>query len=729
MIALATFACTLLLSGALLFGVQPMIGKLLLPLVGGAPAAWNVCMLFFQCALLAGYGYAWALARLRSRRMQAAIHLSLLAGGLVCLPIALSGTAAASVPREGSPIAWLLFELGRSAGLPFFALAASSPLFGSWFARTESERGGYALFAASNAGSLIGLLGYPTVVEPRFDLAAQARLWAGGYVALIGFVVVAATIVTQAPLAPVDESPAANEGDLSWRRRARWVALAFVPSSLSLGTTTYLATDVASVPLLWVLPLTLYLMSFVLVFAPRPFRPAPWMARGYALLTVCLFAGLLTDSIHSLTIAVPLHLTALFLASLVLHGALAADRPDARHLPEYFAWTAVGGALGGVWNALVAPLVFTSVTEYPLAMILGCWLRPGPADASEDARRRALDVAAPVAATAAFAAAILAAQSFVRARGDLVAIVLFGAAALVCYSFVSRPLRFALGLLGMLAASSLFTTGHGRTIRSERNFFGVVRLTKDWTGSFLQIVHGNTLHGRQALADSIRCVPSVYYHRDGPLGDVFCEVPLPPTAHVAAVGLGAGTIASYARAGEDWTFYEINPAVARMAEHDFSFLSACSPGAATRIVLGDGRLALREAPPALYDRIVLDAFGSDSIPVHLLTREGLAVELAKLAPGGMIAIHLSNSFLDLRPVVAAAAADAKLVALARDDDESVPLTGKEGSRWAALARSDADLGALARDPHWKRLSPAPGARPWTDSYSNLWGAIDWKIGR
>lgn len=719
-IATTLYAATLLLSGALLFAVQPMIGKLLLPLVGGAPAAWNVCMVFFQAALLAGYAYAYALTRVANPAAQACAHLALLVGAALALPIALPPGAADGVPRDGSPALWLLAVLGRSAGLPFFALAASMPLFGSWFARTVSARGAFALYAASNAGSLLGLLAYPTLVEPALDLAAQARAWSAGYAMLVALAALAAVRAAPhgaPPLAPGARSPAPAPG-----RRLRWVALAAVPSSLTLGATAYLTTDIAAVPLLWTVPLALYLASFVLVFAPRPLRPPAWAARGYALLGVCLLVGLVTESVHSLGIAVPLHLVALFLAALVLHGALAADRPGADRLPEYFLWIALGGVLGGIANALVAPLLFRGVTEYPLALIAGCALLPS-ADDRSDARSRALDLALPAALGAALALAIAAVQSRAAVPGWLATVALFAPAAMLAHSFVARPRRLALAALAIFAASALLHTGHGRLVRAERSFFGVVRLTRDADGRFLQLVHGNILHGRQALDPSARCAPTLYFDRSGPLGDVFRALPLRLGARVAAVGLGAGTIAAYARAGERWTFYEINPDVVKAATREFHYLADCGSGAAWTIELGDARLELARAEAGAYDRIVLDAFDSDSIPVHLLTREALALFLSRLADDGVLVLHLSNAFLDLRPVVAALAADAGLVGLVRDDRDPGVAAGKEASRWAVLARRSDSLAALARDPRWMAL-PAPSTRPWTDAHSSLWEVLD-----
>jgi hypothetical protein len=678
------YGLTMFVSAGLLFLVQPMIARMVLPLLGGAPAVWTTCMLFFQMLLLAGYAYADLAPRFLGIRRHALVHLVLILVPLFFLPIQLSGrTPPASAEN---PVPWLLITLGLASGLPFFVLATQAPLLQRWFAATTHRAAGdpYFLYAASNVGSLLALLSYPVLVEPWLPLAEQSRLWALGYGGLVFLVAGCVLLVWRRSRESNGDTIMERAEPLTWGRRLRWLALAFVPSSLMLGVTTYVTTDIAPVPLLWILPLSLYLLSFVLAFSRLPV--------GFYRVCVIVLVGLLALLIAArmdwsgfnfsfeFRLTKPqlivLHLVTFFVASLVCHGELAIKRPHALRLTEYYLVIALGGMLGGIFNSIVAPLVFDRIIEYPLLFVAVCLLRP--------------DFSSAVAAT-------------LRLPRDAVWPRLLTAACLV---------------YGMLAALCFINLpGEDITVRTHhvRNFFGALRVTHNPMTNVSELSHGTTLHGMQDL--SKRSEPLLYFTRSSGIGRLFAALESHPPRTVGVVGLGAGTLACYAKAGQRWIFYEINPAVPKLArdKHYFTYLAdAEKRGAEMQIVLGDGRLSLG-ASPTLHDLIIVDAFSSDAIPVHLLTREALKVYLSQLSAHGQIAFHITNGYVDLTPVLADLARDLDLVnAFLSNDGDNVT------SWWLILARRSGDLGTLATDPNWRHFPGWADTRPWTDDFSNLY---------
>lgn len=761
------FAITLFLSAFLLFWSQPMLGKMLLPLLGGTPAVWNTCMLFFQGVLLAGYAYVLASTRWLTTRAQIVLHAALLLAASVSLPIAISASASGGVPEAASPVAWLLKTLLLTVGLPFFALSASAPLLQKWFSRTgaASASDPYFLYAASNAGSLVALLGFPILLEPNLALREQSRAWALGYAALAALVVTCAatvwrsrstargaadeTVNAATVYAATESSPLkAFPERLNIRQRLRWTLLAFVPSSLVLGATTYITTDLVAVALLWVIPLSLYLLSFVLVFARTEVVPRWLMARVLPGAAALLALVYLSGATQPAWFLILFHLVFLFAAAMVCHGQLADERPAARHLAEFYFWLSVGGVLGGVFNVLLAPLVFNTVVEYPLVILLACYLRPafrregrsllglklqerGSEDESnaveDDPRALRLDLLLPLAIFALAAALTLVAPHLDIKTVERAAVALGLPLFLVNHFFAPRPLRFALGIAAVMLASVFFTAPSGQTLHASRNFFGTLRVTTD--GGLRWLRHGSTLHGREFTDTARACEPLSYYHREGPLGSVFdaFDAKQGASRSVAVVGLGAGTTAAYARTGETWTFYEIDPAVVLIARnpHFFKYVSECA-GAPVSIVLGDARIRLREAPTQGYGLIVLDAFSSDAVPAHLMTREALALYLSKLAPGGLVVFHVSNRSLELDRVVVGLARDAGIVVRVFADKEYKPEIGKDPSTWVVVARTESDLGALAQDARWELLDERT-RKPelWRDDFSNIIRVFKW----
>jgi len=729
---------TLFMNAALLFAVQPMFSKMVLPLLGGTPSVWNTCMLFFQTALLGGYLYAHVTSRWLGVRTQSVLQIVLFALTFLTLPVAVaSGWRPTS---SAMPVWWLAALLAVSLGAPFFMLSTGAPLLQRWFSESGHPLAPnpYFLYAASNLGSMVALLTYPVLIEPRLRLAQQSHLWTGAYVVLVALIAVCAYVVRRgwsgatrpviadATAADVDAlgviafdtARAASEKVTVWRR-VRWVLLSFVPSSMLLAVTTYLSTDVASIPLLWIVPLAIYLLTFVIVFARKTviFRHslAIWLQPPFLLILSVAIALMMQRSVTALA---PTHLAAFFLTALVCHGELAKDRPSVSHLTEFYLWLSVGGVLGGIFNVIVAPQVFDSVVEYPIAIVLAAALRPTLATRGPLAR--ALDVLLPFGVFALIV--MLMRAGFPPTRwSDKAPVWAFGGYAMLVLCFQRHPVRFALGVAAIFLGSTL---GRGRDdtlLFRGRSFFGVYRVMRYPNHHALQ--NGTTTHGGQSVFPTLAREPLTYYHRDGPLGQAFASLmQTNDNRRVAIVGLGTGTVACYGHSNETWTFYEIDPLIERIAFNPkyFTYLRDCPP--AKRIVLGDARLSLAQARDSSYDFIILDAFSSDAIPVHLMTREALQLYLRKLAPGGSIAFHISNRYLDLEPVLVEIARDARVAGIIGSDgsltSEQVSAF-KMTSKWVVLSRNANDHALLALQKGWRVLPPQSTVGVWTDDFSNV----------
>jgi SAM-dependent methyltransferase len=733
------FALLIFLNATLLFVVQPMFTKMVLPLLGGTPAVWNTCLLFFQAALLLGYLYAHVTSRRMSARGQGVLHLALLLVALAFLPL---GVPAGLAPPPGMalPVAWLLAVLAISLGLPFTLLAAGAPMFQRWFATTShpAARNPYVLYVASNLGSFAALLAYPFAIEPALRLSEQRMWWLAIYYALLVLVGAALWVTLRSrrePWASGDGAtpelvPAETVAPMtptivptrSWR--LRWVLLSFAPSSLLLGVTSYLSTDVAAVPLLWVVPLALYLLTFVIVFAERPIlnRRLMLVLQLFLGLALVLAIGMTPTRLRFAHVA--LHLVGFFVTAMVCHRELADSRPRPEHLTEFYLWMSLGGMLGGVFNVIVAPLIYDRVLEYPYALIIALGLRPAPPNMDPSRRKFWLDLALPVG----LYLGMLGAMHVDVPSGRLGTVLTWGflgAAALVLASFHHRPLRLALGAAAVfLAVERRGQVASSDLVYQARSFFGVYRVHK-W-GDFLVLQSGTTTHGAQSLRLDQRREPLTYYARIGPLGDAFAAL-TDSTAvrNVALVGLGSGTTACYARPDERWTYYEIDPAVVRLSLSGrfFTYIRDCGPD--MKIRLGDARLSLATAPDSSFDLVVLDAFSSDAIPVHLMTREAVQLYLSKLKPGGTLLFHISNRYLNLEPVLSELARDARLAGATRDfipsDQEKRQMI--YASRWVALSRRASVLAPLVTARGWRVLAPDAEVRLWTDDYSDIVGVL------
>ncbi len=715
------FVAAILLGSFLLFLVQPMIARMALPRLGGAPAVWNSAMLVYQALLLGGYAYAHWLGRVPVRQ-QAMIHLGVLAVAALWLPI---GLMAMQMPADAEPVVWVPWLLGASIGPLFFAISAQAPLLQRWFAAASGGRDPYALYAASNVGSFGGLLAYPLLVEPGLALKGQSWLWTAGY-ALVFVAVAACALLLPRRIADQPHIHATSPGP-SRKRVAHWIALAFVPSGLMLATSSFLTTDIVAVPMLWVLPLGLYLLSFTIAFAARRW-PAEILTR-FAPVTILMFGGLMIagHNAHAELNAL-MALGLLFMVSVALHTHMYDLRPEPDRLTGFYLAMSVGGALGGVFAALIAPLVFDWTYEYPILILAAGLLVPQsfllPFFArlwnaeGQGMRIRVLLVTVLVASIVWLGLFGPAAQ-----LGEKVLGLIYLAVALIGLFTIGVRLPYmivlagALFLFGGYRSLAISWEGDART----RSYFGVYTITDLATQK--RLAHGTTLHGVQLEGhDLLRRMPTTYYVPGSGVGRAMmaAQALYGPAARIGVVGLGTGTLACYALPGQDWRFYEIDPAVVELARGPFRFLELCAPKA--QVILGDARLRLNEAPAGSLDLLALDAFSSDAVPMHLMTREAFATYDRVLAKDGLLLVHISNRFLSLEPVVEAAAKAGgwRAAALAYVPSPDEEMQEAATSDWIALSRSPETIATLkARGGAWRELEETPGFTPWTDDYATI----------
>jgi SAM-dependent methyltransferase/MFS family permease len=661
------YAVTIFLSSFLLFLVQPLIARLILPWFGGSAAVWTTCMLFFQLLLLGGYAYAHAVERkLPPGRLRPAIHILLLLAAVALLPIAPS--EAWKPAGEDEPISRILLLLGATVGLPYFLLASTSPLLQAWFARAQPGKDPYRLFAISNLASLVALVGYPFVVEPFLAAGQQVRAWSWLFAA---FALLCAIVAWRTPRAPAPEAASAESG----RTRSPvmlWLALSATGSVLLLAVTNHLTQNVAAVPLLWLAPLTLYLASFIIAFDGRNWY-RPELLWPLVLVFLAGMAWLLADADYhfNLPLQLGVFLPGLFLACLFCHGELYRMRPAPRHLTAFYLIVSAGGALGGVLVAVVAPLAFNAYYELGIGLVV---------------------------------LGLLAALRFAalgRVQGVASLAVLLGASAAAAYD----ALRY-----------------HEDVRLSERGFYGVLRVKEYGSpgdpGHLRRLVHGAIMHGEQYMDDARRDLVTTYYTETSGIAAAI-ESRGRRRLRVGVIGLGTGTLAAYGKKGDVYRFYDIDPRVMDIARSEFTYLADSK--AEIELALGDARLTLEREAPQGFDVLAVDAFSSDAIPVHLITREALAVYLKHVRPDGIVAFHVSNRFLDLIPVVARLAkehgAHAVLVNDEEgDDDDSL----RSRSDWVLVSRDPAALERPAIvDAGARPAEDRPEWRTWTDDYSNL----------
>ena len=706
------FAVTSFFSAALLFIVQPMFGKLLLPSYGGASAVWNTCIFFFEFALLVGY--AWAHVGRRFPR-QRAIHVGLAVAAAVVLPVHLP-TWAPPPTTQTTPLMHLVLALLVSVGLPFVILSATAPLLQDWFSRTRHPRADdpYFLYAAGNAGSLIGLLAYPLGIERATTLHIQRVAWSACYLVLVALVAACALATRprqQSPRTPTE--PLEARGGVGWPRRLRWVGLAALPSSLMLGTTTHMTTDVAAVPLLWVIPLALYLVTFIVAFGvdlPHVRRICLSALPGLGL----VIAVQLLSTRHASLLELAVDLVVLTVAAFACHSTLSADRPGVAHLTEFYLLLSLGGMLGGAFNGLVAPLVFARLVEYPLVMLLLVLTAFALIVPRRLPSIRELSTWLAGAAVAATAAAAL-----LSAKWNAVLLGLFVVLVVATLALIS--LRAFAGVAALAAALLVVPLIPQAALLRTRTFYGVYRVLAS-PGQHT-LMHGAVIHGAESTAPDGAQRPETYYTHAGPIGQLFRAYSTDAASRrVAVVGLGAGSLASYSRPGDSYTFYELDPEIVRIARDPRYFTFLQDAAGDVRTVLGDGRLRLADAPPHGYGLIVLDAFSSDAVPVHLLTTEAIQLYVSKLESGGILVFHVTNRYLALAPVLSAVAASTGMAGMVARDQETGGADRRAPSIWVALAPDATALDRLRGVGEWQPL-PSTSTTPWTDEYSNVFGAL------
>ncbi|MCQ8103952.1 fused MFS/spermidine synthase [Methylomonas sp. SURF-2] len=726
------FAGTLFVSAMLMFVLQPMFGKLLLPLLGGTPAVWNTCMVFYQTILFGGYGYAHWLSSRSGQQRQIQIHTALLIFSLFALPVALPDDA--NPPTEGNPTFWLIWTLFLSIGLPFFVVSATAPLLQKWFSHLghHSSEDPYYLYAASNAGSLLALLSYPFLLEPNIGLADQRLFWSMGYGLLCILIIICAVALWCGLPEPVTgEAPEEQAEQLAeppFPQQLHWLALAFVPSSLLLGLTQYISTDIAAVPLLWILPLTLYLLSFILVFSKWADRIHPGMlALQPAVLLIFIAYSFINPALLPYWLDLILHCLAFFLAIMVCHGELAKLRPHTQHLTRFYLVMSFAGMLGGLFNTFVAPFAFNAVYEYPIMIVAALFLRPGFFKG-----RWYLQAIFP-------GLLLLAGLALYLSNDALFDYLDIIGGALILLAGLTYSVRQGpLGLGSLTAVILIFSLGlhslASSTLYQERTFFGVLSVRDTVIGDENQrpekvreLYHGTTKHGAQRLTAANLTTPLTYYSRPGPIGQLFAEFDAENQHwNIGAVGLGAGALACYAKPQQHWRFYEIDPLIVDVAKDPkwFHYLERCKPDA--DMIIGDARLSLQKEPDQGFDLLIMDAFSSDAVPTHLLTREAMQLYFSKLKDDGILAFHITNRHLALKKVLADHAESLRLSGLLQEFKPENPPPLVVATDWVVIAKQTQRLDRLrqSRLGHWQKLPLTFDLQPWTDDFTHIIGI--WK---
>ena len=726
------FVAAILAGSFLLFLVQPMVARMALPQLGGAPAVWNSAMLVYQALLLGGYSYAHWLGRV-SPRAQGTIHLAVLLIAALWLPI---GVTAMELPGDAEPALWVPWLLVASIGPLFFAVSAQAPLLQRWYSIASHGRDPYALYAASNIGSFGGLIAYPLIVEPNLALKGQSWLWTGGYVLVL---ILVAGCTARLPRRAEGEPHVAHHTPAPpWRRVFHWIALALVPSGLMLATTTFLTTDIVAVPMLWVLPLGLYLLSFSVAF--RDNAVLPEILTKFAPVIILMFGATLIAGHQQLAyLNAIIGLLLLFTVSVTLHARMYALRPAPDRLTGFYLAMSVGGVLGGVFAGLIAPILFDWTYEYPLLVLAAGALCPqmfllaAIGDFWRHGTRGKTITLVVLVALLVWLGAVNP-GNLLGIMHEQIAFVLV--ALLGLFAVGRRPAYLAALAGGLILFGGYRSIQLSLTDARTRSYFGVYTVT-DYDDE-RQLAHGTTLHGIQ-LKGALSTRPTTYYVPGSGVGQAMQALPdlYGPAARVGVVGLGTGTLACYARPGQSWRFFEIDPAIVHLARDSgkFTFLRQCAPQ--TRISIGDARVRLTETQSASLDLLALDAFSSDTVPMHLLTRQAFATYGRVLAPNGLLLVHISNRFMALAPVVSAAARDGgwKAVRLSYEPEPHFVATPQPGggtkvdqvepraesaSEWIALSHDQAVLDRLvARGGGWRRLRSWPGFEPWTDDYASV----------
>jgi len=733
-LVLIVYTSAIFVSALLLFSVQPLFTKMVLPRLGGSPAVWSVAMVFFQSLLLAGYAYAHYLMQIRNRMIPVAVHLVLLVVALLTLPLSIAG-GWGEPPTSGYAF-WLLGLFAVSIGLPFFALAANNPLLQAWFVRTGHPNGPdpYFLYASSNIGSFLALLSYPVLLEPMFTLRTQNLLWTSGYGLLIVLIASCGLLLLRSPAnAAVDMPTAETDAPAPpWVSRARWIFLAAVPSGLLIAVTAHISTDVAAAPLLWVLPLSLYLLTWVLVFQSRPLLPHKWMLMLQPLAIAGVIVLLAFGGEQNLLLTLGGHQVCFFVIAMACHGELARTRPAARYLTGFYVALSFGGMVGGLFAGLIAPYTFSWIAEYPILLALAALCRP---PGGKERLPRWTSWYWPFLAVLAVA---LIAPSYSEGKIstwlDEHRVWVIGAvgvlSALLALGLNANRWKIFATVAVALVLIRAYPADEGR-VETVRSFFGVHKIVVTPHGQYHVLMHGTTIHGAEKFQNDDgtpitgRPEPITYYHKDGGIGQAIAAVrerkggPL----RVAVIGLGAGTLTCASEPGENWKFFEIDQSMVDTARDPkyFTYIRNCAPD--LKPVIGDARLTFAKEPDGIYDLIIVDAYSSDAIPIHLATEEAMEIYKAKLAPQGAVMMHVSNRHLELSSVVVGIAEANDLKSWVYSEDSGRDNEYIFSTSVVVSAREEADVGRLASSEQWALEEADEKQRVWTDDYSNVLGAV------
>jgi hypothetical protein len=732
-LVLVVYTAAIFTSALLLFSVQPLFTKMVLPRLGGSPAVWSVAMVFFQSLLLGGYAYAHYLMKLRNRAVPVAVHLALLVVAMLTLPLSIA-SGWGEPPPSGGYAFWLLALFAASIGLPFFALAANNPLLQAWFVRTGHPDGPdpYFLYASSNIGSFLALLSYPVLLEPMLTLRAQNLLWTGGYGFLIVLIAGCGVLLLRSPSVAIASAVADEEGRPAptWSQRLRWIFLAVVPSGLLIAVTAHISTDVAAAPLLWVLPLSLYLLTWVLVFQSRPLFPHRWMLALQPLAIAGVITLLAVGGEQNLLLTLGGHQLCFFVIAMACHGELARTRPASHYLTGFYVALSFGGMVGGLFAGLIAPFTFSWIAEYPILIALASVCRPARDELWPRWSRWYVPILAVIAAAMMVPAYSGGAPlSWLDGHRVWVIGAVAALAALIALVRLDRW-KIAATVVLALALIRIYPADDGR-VETVRSFFGVHKIVVTPSGQYHVLMHGTTIHGAERVLNndgtpiSGRPEPISYYHRDGGIGQAIAAIRARKggAIRVAVIGLGSGTLTCASQPGETWRFFEIDQSMVDTAKDQkyFTFIRDCEPD--LKPVIGDARLTFAREPDGAYDLIIVDAYSSDAIPIHLATREAMKIYTGKLAPHGAVVMHVSNRHLELASVVVGIADAHGLKSWVYNEDSGRDDEYIFATNVVVSARDSADVGALASSDRWALTDPTKGQRVWTDDYSNILGAV------
>jgi hypothetical protein len=729
---LIVYTAAIFTSALLLFSVQPLFTKMVLPRLGGSPAVWSVAMVFFQSLLLGGYAYAHYLMRVQNRIVPVAVHLVLLVVALLTLPLSIAN-GWGEPPTSGYAF-WLLGLFAVSIGLPFFALAANNPLLQAWFVRTGHPNGPdpYFLYASSNIGSFLALLSYPVLLEPMFTLRTQNLIWTGLYGVLILLIGSCGVLLLRSPanvvVAQNDDTDAPAPG---WALRARWIFLAAVPSGLLIAVTAHISTDVAAAPLLWVLPLSLYLLTWVLVFQSRPLLPHKWVLMVQPLAISGVIVLLAVGGEQNLLLTLGGHLLGFFVIAMACHGELARTRPASKYLTGFYVALSFGGMVGGLFAGLIAPYAFSWIAEYPILIALAVLCRPPVDERLSQWNRWYWPLLATV-AVALIAPSYSSGKVFTWVDDHRVYVISAVALTGMILAILLKADRAKLAGIAILALVLIrvYPQDAGR-VETVRSFFGVHKIVVTPDGQYHVLMHGTTIHGAEKFRNDDgspvtgRPEAITYYHKDGGIGQAITAVrerkggPL----RVAVIGLGSGTLTCASEPGEDWKFFEIDQSMVDTARDPkyFTFIQSCEPN--LKPVIGDARLTFAKEPDGIYDLIIVDAYSSDAIPIHLATEEAMEIYKQKLAPQGAVVMHVSNRHLELASVVVGIADANDLKSWVYSEDSGRDNEYIFSTSVVVSAREEADVGALASSDKWALTEAEDNQRVWTDDYSNVLGAV------